>query len=381
MERSGLGKAGEQAGAIVLVDAVDFASLGADILTAAGCSQNEARRIADRLVLADMTGHQSHGIGRIPRYVKMMADGDVWPGRSVTVESESDAFMLLDGNAGFGQTVGERAVELGCARAHRAGVAVVGLKNSGHLGRISDWAELAADEGFVSIHFVNVRGRSLVAPFGGIDRRMATSPFAVGVPMSGEAPIILDFATSLVAEGKAFAAAKGGSPLPEGALISATGEASRDPADLYGDTVGDFVPDASRGPGALAAFGGHKGSGLNFMIELLAGALTGSGVNRTFNDRDEKPLRNGMLSIYIDPERFAGRSAFEAQARDYVAYVKSARVTGDHTEVLIPGEKERRLMADRKAGGVPFSSVAWRDLTELAKSCGVAESIPALLKS
>lgn len=362
----------------VLVDATALTDFCSQLMAAAGCSDEEARRIAEPLVDANLTGHDSHGVSRVPRYVQMLGQGLVFAGRTVTVESDGGAFLMLDGHTGFGQTVGHDAVAMGCDRAADTGVSVVALKNAGHLGRIGAYAIQAADKGLISIHMVNVRGRSLVAPFGGIDRRMATSPYCVGVPLTGEPPIVLDFATSMIAEGKAFVALKRGVPLPEGSMISATGQPSRDPADLYGDSVGKTVPDASRGPGALAVFGGHKGSGLNFMIEVLAGALTGSGVNRTLKDDNAPVFRNGMLSIFLDPERFSGREAFEEQVSDYAAYVKSARPAEGHEAVLLPGDVEIATRAKRQADGLPLDPATWRDLTDLAARLGIADVIPGV---
>ncbi|MCB9967142.1 MAG: malate/lactate/ureidoglycolate dehydrogenase [Geminicoccaceae bacterium] len=355
----------------LLIPAAGLAAFGARLLAAGGCSEEEARRVADRLIMANLTGHDSHGVARIPRYVGMIESGLVVPGQHVTVVNDGGSFVLLEGGAGFGQTLGEEAVAIGCERARDAGISVIGLRNSGHLGRIGDWAEEAAAAGFISIHLVNARGRSIVAPFGTPDRRMSTSPFCIGVPWTNQPPLILDFATSMVAEGKVMVAAAGGPKLPAGALVTAEGLPTTDPAALYGPSVGSAAPDPMLGEGALAVFGGHKGSGLNFMIEILAGALTGSGVNRTLREEDVKPFANGMLSIYLDPERFAGRAAFEAQVKDYADYVRSARPAPGHAAVLLPGDKERGLKAERERDGLPLAAGTWRGLVELGQRLGV----------
>ena len=185
--------------------------------------------------------------------------------------------------------------------------------------------------------------------------------------------MIHDFATSTVAEGKALVAAQGGKPLPPGALVSGDGRLTDDPAELYGPTLGSAVPDASAGPGALTAFGGHKGSGLSILVEMLAGGLSGTGVNRTFLDREEVPFRNSMLSIYIDPERFAGRDFLAAQAEAFGAYIRSARPAQGHDAVLLPGEIEMRTLQQRRANGVPLPRGVWTKLAALASRLGVAE--------
>lgn len=320
----------------IVITAPQLADFCAAILVGAGAAKEEARCVATHLVRANLTGHDSHGVSKLPRYIDMMAEGELRPGQSVTVREKSAAHLLLDGNAGFGQTIGEQAVDMGCAQAAENGACVAVLGNSGHLGRIGGWAERAAAAGLASIHMVSIRGRSLVAPFGAIDRRQSTSPFCIGVP-TGDRPLILDFATSTVAEGKALVAAQGGKPLPEDALVSGDGDLTSDPAQLYGDTLATPSPDPSAGPGALTAFGRHKGSGLGILIEVLAGGLSGTGANRTFLDETEHPFRNAMLSIYIDPARFAGRDYLAEQALAYGEYVRSARPARGADKVRMPG--------------------------------------------
>ncbi|MFQ5959356.1 MAG: Ldh family oxidoreductase, partial [Alphaproteobacteria bacterium] len=184
--------------------------LSAAIFAAAGCSAEEGARIAAYLVKANLAGHDSHGVIRVPRYVKMMRDEEVFPDRRITIVTENDVMAVVDGNFGFGQTVGPQAVELGIAKAAKHGVAVIALRRAGHLGCIGDWAEIAADAGLVSLHLVNVSGSLLVAPFGAVERRLATNPVAIGVPRPGAPHLILDFATSVVAEGKVLVALGGG---------------------------------------------------------------------------------------------------------------------------------------------------------------------------
>ncbi len=183
----------------VHVDASAMKRLVGAIFEHAGCDAEEARRIARRLTGANLRGHDSHGVLRTRRYVEWMEEGKVFAGRRIKVERESEVLAVVDGDYGFGQTVGEQTVDLGVAKARRHGVAVTALKNSGHLGRIGDWAERAAESNCASIHMVNVRGSLIVAPYGAIERRGSTSPFCAGVPRPDAPPIIHDFATSVVA--------------------------------------------------------------------------------------------------------------------------------------------------------------------------------------
>ena len=363
----------------VLVKADSAERLIAAIFRTRGCSEAEAATIATRLVGANLRGHDSHGIIRSPRYVEWIDDGKVVPNQTPVVEMENDVLAIVDARQGFGQTAGEVAVDVGVAKAQRQGAAIVGLKNAGHLGRIGDWAERAAASGCASLHMVNVRGSLLVAPFGGRERRGSTSPFCLGVP-TPDGPIVHDFATSLVAEGKALVALRGGKPLPDGALIDESGQLTADPTPLYGELSTNRFPDPSKGPGALTGFGLHKGSGLNFFMEVFAGALTGSGVSKVQGETERRPFANGMMSIYMHVEHFQPVDTFVEELRGYIDFVKSSAPAEEGGEVLIPGEKEKRTMAERKASGLPLARQTWDDIVGKARAIGISESdIDALL--
>jgi uncharacterized oxidoreductase len=359
----------------VYVQVEPLKALVSETFTRNGCSRTESDRIAIRLSGANLRGHDSHGVIRVPRYANWLNDGVQVADVTVDVTLDNEMLAVIDGKFGFGQTVGEQAVDIGIQKAGKHGVAITALQNAGHLGRIGDWAERAAAEGLVSIHMVNVRGSLIVAPFGGIDRRMSTSPFCAGIPMNnGEDPIILDMATSVVAEGKALVALKGGKPLPGDSIITEGGVVTGDPRPLYGDVPqGDF-PDPSKGPGALRAFGDHKGSGLNFLMEMMAGALTGSGCAGALNE-PKRRFCNGMFSIYLSPDAFGhSDDSFVSEVRSYVEFLKSSRPTEPGGEVLIPGEKEKQVMAERLVSGLPLAPEAWSDIVDTARNASMHES-------
>jgi uncharacterized oxidoreductase len=338
-----------------------------DIFAAQGCSAAESGRIAQYLVAANLTGHDSHGVIRVPRYVAMLGRDEVRRDVTAEIVTDTPAFALVDGGYGFGQTVGPQAVRLGVDKALQGGVAIVGLRHSGHLGRIGEWAEMAAEAGLCSLHFVNVAGSELVAPFGGVERRFSTAPFAAGFLAPGRAPVILDFATSLVAEGKVLVAANGGKKLPEGSLIEPDGTLSQNPDTLYGPPAADGGRNAQNGFGAIRAFGEHKGSGLALICELVAGALTGSGC------AGPGPRRfcNGMLSIYMAPSQFGSPDDLAAETARYLDYFKACRPAEAGGEVLLPGEPEARRRAERIAGGVTLTDEVWRSLGETARAGGL----------
>ena len=265
----------------------------ASVCSAAGSEPAEAELIARRLVDANLAGHDSHGVIRLPRYIRSLATGGVFVNRHATVVLDTGSLIVVDGNNGFGQVVGGEAMEVGIAAAKRNGACVLALRHSSHLGRIADWAEMAADAGLASFHFVNVTGigASRVAPFGGTDRRLGTNPIAAAIPRSGGPPIVLDMATSIVAEGKIAVAANRGVETPEGWLLDRNGRPTRNPRDLYDEPGGSLMP-----------FGAYKGYGLSLFVDLFAGALTGAGGIAHKHD-DSARVENNMVAMIVDPER------------------------------------------------------------------------------
>ena len=342
-----------------------------DIFKAKSCNNYEAKTIAERLCGSNLKGHDSHGIVRVPRYVLWMEWGWVFPNIKPELIVDSGALALIDAKQGFGQVAGEFAVDEGIKRAKLHGVSVVGLKNSGHLGRIGDWSERAADAGLVSLHFVNVRGSLLVAPFGGSDRRGSTSPLSIGVPSKDTDHIILDMATSTVAEGKVMVAQKGGKPLPAGALIDSNGNLTINPEVMYGKINENEVPNSENGTGAITAFGLHKGSGINFMMEILGGALTGSGVSAGIDDKEKRKFANGMLSLYVKVDNMINFEYFLNEVRSYADFVRSSPPANKNEKVLIPGDKEISTYKDRLANGLPVAPIVWQNIKQTAKDLNV----------
>ena len=340
-----------------------------EIFIKSGCSTEEGHRIAKYLVAANLTGHDSHGVVRVPRYVQMKAEGRVVADQKIAILIDTPVLAVVDGSYGFGQTVAPQAVELGIEKSRQHGLSAVALRNAGHIGRVGDWAAMAAEAGVISVHFVNAAGSVLVAPFGGVERRFSTAPFCVGIPRSGAEPVILDFATSVVAEGKVLVASRGGKKLPADALVGPDGSVSGDPHLLYGDyEPGGGPRDYGKGKGAIRAFGEHKGSGLALICELLGGALSGTGATQ-----DGMPFANGMLSFYLDPKRVDPEAAFSGEVARYIAAVKSSRPVQGGGEVLTPGEPEERMRAERLARGVPLTDDIWASILATARQVGIAE--------
>jgi len=291
---------------------------------------------------------------RVGKYLEWVRDGWLKPNTAPTIVFDSETLAIIDGNRGFGQVIGEFATRLGIAKAAKSGIALVGLRNCGHLGRLGDWAEMAAVAGQVSLHFLNTSGAQRVAPFGGSDRRLSTNPLAIGVPLADGPPVILDITTSTVAEGKLMVALNKGEQVPAGWIVDKHGKPTTDPGDFYDG-------------GALLTIGEHKGSGLSILTDLLAGAIT---TGRS-SDPADTILRNNMLSIFIAPHVYDGEGAVLAEAQRLVDWVKSSPPLVPGQPVLGPGDVERRTREARLANGVPLDDKTWSDLLAAAASVGV----------
>jgi len=331
--------------------------LVAAIMQAGGCNAGEAQTVARRLVDSNLVGHDSHGVIRVGKYLEWMRAGWVKANQAPTIAFESDTIAIIDGNRGFGQVVGEFAGKVGTAKAAKSGIAMVGLRNCGHLGRVGEWAELAAEAGQVSLHFLNTSGAQRVAPFGGSDRRLSTNPITIGVPLVGAEPIILDVTTSMVAEGKLFVASNKGEQVPPGWIIDKQGQPTTDPKAFYDG-------------GALLTVGAHKGSGLSIVVDLLAGAIsTGKS-----SDPDDTVLRNNMLSIYIAPDVYDRDGGVAREAARFVEWVKASPPAVPGQPVLMPGEIERMTRVRRTADGIVLDDKTLADLVAAAESTGIAAS-------
>ncbi|HYT47984.1 MAG TPA: malate/lactate/ureidoglycolate dehydrogenase [Burkholderiales bacterium] len=339
------------------------------IVDAGGSEPREARMVAENLVMANLSGHDSHGIGMMPRYVEALQEGGLVVNRKPQTKLDAGALLVLDGGMGYGQTIGYEATRMAITRAKQHGSAIVALGNSHHLGRIGHWAEMAVAAGLISMHFVNVQSFARVAPFGGADRRFGTNPVCIGIPLPGEPPFLLDMATSAVAQGKLRVAHNKGVKIPPGWLIDDNGNPTDDPR--WG-VIQPF--------GAMLTFGEHKGYGLAVACELLGGALTGGGVT-DYENKTQRRVLNGMLSILIDPQRLGTMEAFARDTRSFLKWLRESRPAPGSDRVRIAGEPERESRAKREREGIPVDQETWNEIRAAAVKLRVApERIDALAR-
>ena len=324
------------------------------VVAAGGSEPREAKLVAENLVTANLLGHDSHGIGMIPRYVDALLEGGLAPNQHPKATLDAGALLALDGCKGYGQSIGLEAMQMGIARAQQHGSCIMTLANTHHLGRIGHWAEMAVAQGLVSLHFVNVISHARVAPYGGRDARFGTNPCCIGVPLPGEAPFVLDYATSAVAQGKLRVAHNKGEKVPLGRLIDDQGRPTDDPRYAVVPPYGAMLP-----------FGEHKGSGMAIACELLGGALTGGGTWH-YAESSKQRVMNGMLTVLIDPARLGTAQAFERETRLFLDWLRQGRAAPGFDKVRLAGEPEREYRARRSREGVPVDAATWAEIEKAA---------------
>jgi hydroxycarboxylate dehydrogenase B len=306
-----------------------------DLWRAAGSNDEEARITADHLIMANMSGHDSHGLSVVPGYVRSLLSNQLQLNQRLSIVTDTGTLVVADGNRGMGQAVAAQTMTLAIERARAHGVAIVGLKNTHHIGRVGHWAEQAMAAGFASVHFTNVVSRPLVAPHNGAQARLGTNPLTVGLPRRDAPPILLDFATSAIAVGKIRVAYYKQSPAPEGVLLDAQGVPTTNPAVMYEEPLG-----------ALLAAAGHKGYALGLVCDLLGAAIFGGDTPLPAHLR-KNGMYNNMLVIVFDPARFGAQDHYERETAAFVDYVRSSRRSPGAAEILMPGDAERNYRAAR----------------------------------
>ena len=335
------------------------------ILKHAGSEQEEAETVTDHLVRANLTGHDSHGVGLLPQYLSHIENGQLFPNRKVELVKNDGSIMMFDGHKGYGQAQAKDAMEQALARCKETGLVLMTLRNSHHIGRIGTYGEQSIKAKKVSLHFVNVTNHGpTVAPYGGTKARFVTNPVCIAMPgTSNTEPILLDMATSKIALGKARVAMNKGVEVPDNSVIDAEGIATNDPNVLFQEPRGAMLP-----------MGDYKGSGLALFCELLGGALSGGGTVQPKNPR-EGGIVNNMFALIVDPKRLVDESYLASEIDEMVSYLKGTPAQSETGPVKIAGEPERENMQERQANGLPIAEAAWKGIADAAVKIGLSEEL------
>lgn len=334
------------------------------LFVASGVPTDEAEIVARSLVEANLRGHDSHGVMRIPQYLDTMRDGKMFANVALDVMDETPALFAADANWGLGQVQAHRMLARIMEKAKALGVAAGTLRRCGHIGRLGEYAERAAAAGMVLIGTVNSHGQGRrVAPPGGIEGRISTNPLCIGAPTPTD-PLVLDIGTSVCAEGKVRVAYQKGERVPEGWLQDADGKPTTDPSVLYEQPIGSILP--LGGPQA------YKGFGLGLLLDVLAGGLSGGSCSKV---DAPKSVGNTVLFILLDTAHFGGPEHFLTEAGILCEFVRHCPRAPGVESIQLPGDPERRALAKRSSEGIPIPDGLWQKLAEIAASSGIA--IPA----
>jgi LDH2 family malate/lactate/ureidoglycolate dehydrogenase len=335
------------------VDVQTLRRTAQQILEAVGTPSDSAQAVSESLVEANLAGHDSHGVIRLMQYVDAMRQGLVKPSARAIVAARHGATATVDGAWGWGQPAARLATRTAIELASEYGVGAVTLVNGYHIGRLGEYVTTIADAGMLGLAMCNAA--PAVAPFGGSGRVLGTNPIAWAAPGGdGHAPLMLDIATSSVAEGKLRVARTRGETVAPGLVIDSEGRPSQNPDAFYNG-------------GALLPFGGHKGYGLSVLVELVGRGLAGA--DGSYNP--EQRGINGTLIMALNIASFAPMAQFMQAAERLSGQITSAPAAASSSGVLLPGDPERQMRERRMAEGVPLPEQTWEEIQELAESLGV----------
>jgi LDH2 family malate/lactate/ureidoglycolate dehydrogenase len=342
-----------------LYSASQLTLLAARALGELGAPPDVADQVSRSLVLSNLVGHDSHGVIRLIQYSGWITDGQIRPAAAAVVESRRPAAGVVDGRWGFGQPAGQLAVSIAIEMASECSVAAVSIRNCNHVGRLGEYVATLAEAGLMGLAFCN--SGAVVAPFGGTGRALGTNPFAWAAPGGPHGPLVLDFSTAGIAEGKLRVAAAEGRSVGQGFIVDDRGHPTTRPEDFYAG-------------GALLPFGGHKGSGMSIMIELLGGLLTGMGTSCT----PDYAGGNGTVLLALDLSAFTEDNAYLAGALEFCARLVADGAGPTHGTVMLPGELEARTRSERLTSGVPVGRGVLEMIYHLTDKLGIARLEPAV---
>ncbi len=335
---------------------VEFA---ASVLVAQGVRREHASVCATRMVDADRRGRTGHGLIRLPQYSERIRAGGYNLDPDVRVLHETPVSALVDGDNGLGQVVMSHAAEVAIDKARTSGIGWVGTTNSNHAGAAGIYPAMALEHGLGAFYFAVANGNGM-PPWGGIERLLGTNPVAFAVPAGAEIPFQLDIATTVASHGTIKVTAQAGELMPEGWVV---------------DADGDPITDPNRADeGFLMPIGGYKGAGLNMMIGLLAGVMTGSAFGRDvvpFRTDHTTPTNTGQAMIAFRPDLFGPLSEYqERMDAKLVEFRASETQSGE--PVVLPGERSNAHVVTADQVGVAVPEALRAKLDALAADLGVA---------
>jgi ureidoglycolate dehydrogenase (NAD+) len=324
-----------------------------DLLIKHGACDHDAVVVANGLVWANLRGSDGHGVSRLPRYLNLLARGEIDPKAQPRIVHDRAATFIIDAGHGFGPVAVMNAAAQALERARRTGICLALIRHTTHTGAIGRYAQWIAERGCAAV--LLGAGPALMAYYGARVASMATSPIAIAVP-SGKGPIVLDMATSTISNSKILQSRSTGTALPEGAVLNAAGQATTDAKEAE----------------ILLPLGGPKGSGLALMFEMLASVLAGAPIQARALGPEKRTRHTGNSAMFvIDIETLRPLGEFENDADALAAIVRALPRQAGFDEILLPGERGNRTEAARRRSGIPIPKKLWEELGAIAKAHGV----------
>jgi L-2-hydroxycarboxylate dehydrogenase (NAD+) len=341
------------------VPVADLQRFIAAVLQATGMPADDAATVAALMAEADTRGADTHGVFRLPSYVKRIRAGGINLAPHIRVVTERAGTALLDGDNAMGHLVMHRAASIAIDKARHTGVAWVGARMSNHAGPAGLYARLPLAHGMVGLYMA-VGSANHMPPWGGAEMLLSTNPIAIAVPGGERPPIVLDMATTNAAYGKVKARALAGQAMPEGWMVGRDGRPLLDPRRAA--------------EGFLLPVGGAKGYGLALMFGLLAGTLNGAAFGRDvidFNADFKTTTNTGHLVAAVDVEAFMPLAQFTDAVDEIWAQMQGCERLPGVEAIRLPGETSHATWAARQRSGVPISAELHATLASLADSVGV----------
>ena len=329
-----------------------------EALVRAGATESDADVVGNHLVESNLAGHDSHGVMRIPQYAREMASGAIVSGTEMSLDSQQGAIAAYDAHLAFGHVAAESGMNIAIENARRqGGLGMVNLRRANHTGRLGHFVTLAAEQGMIGIAMVNAGGGGQwVAAFGGVGKRLSTNPLAIGAPTDVGFPLVLDISTCVVPEGKVRFYQQSKRPLPSGWVMDGQGGTTTDPSLLYESLEAAIAP--------LGGIAGHKGFGLSFMVEVLAGALSNAGCSRQGVDPKD-PVGHGVFLMAIDVSQVIAMDRYQEHVAALVEHLQATPAAAGSSGVLVPGEFEFRQRVQRSKDGIEVPETTWNEIQQL----------------
>ena len=332
-------------------------SIGIRIFKACGASEQEAEIVASELVEASLLGLDSHGVMRYEQYVGEVLEKKILPNSPVKIIEESSSTVVVDCGFGFGQVSASKMTDIVAGKTLKNGVVCAVSRNCNHIGRLGSFTQKLAEKNLLAFAVASGASHSQVAPWGGIEGRLAPNPLSYAAPRREGLPVVMDMSTSMIAEGKVRILMQQQKNVPDGCIQDAFGNATTNPADFYGPPKGTILPFGSEL--------GYKGFGLAIMVEIFGRLLAGVSIEEDGN------YVNGLSMIAINPEKFCGVDSLLQLMDELEMFIKSAKLANGNSEIYLPGDLDYATKKDRLENGIPVADETWNSIERALTKVGI----------